>query len=136
MLFRSFKNLIMRFFYIIVVTFLLFLSSCGGEKNEYYGKTIPRDTFVVILAELQIADAMNAMYALNQQGVNINQGLVYQDVLRRHKCDREGFEMTMDYYTGHKEEFEKIYLSVAEYLDEMSARYSSGDSLKIQNINP
>lgn len=126
----------MRFRFILAFTTVILLISCDGKKSEYYGKVIPRDTFIVILAELQIADAMNAMYALNQQGVNVNQGLVYQDVLRRHKCDREGFEKTMDYYTRNKAEFELIYKSVAEYLDGMNAAFGPADSVKMQSTTP
>jgi hypothetical protein len=121
-------------FFRIVFTFIVAISliSCSGGKKEYYGEVIPRDTFVVVLAEMQIADAMQAMYALNQQGTNISQGLVYQDIFRRHKCDREGFDKTMEYFTRNKEEFEGVYKSVTEYLENMQMKTGIADSLNVQ----
>lgn len=103
-----------RFFFIILIIFMI---SCTG-KDSYHGSIIERDTFVVILAELQISEAIQSHYALNQQSMPVNIGLYYKSVLKKHNTDRESFGKTIEYYSGRMDDFIDVYKDVQNYLEE------------------
>jgi len=118
-----------KFFFLSVLLVLLLLS-CKNDKNDYEGSLIDRDTFIVILAELQISDALMAHYALNQQPPPANQGLLYLSILNKHNTDRESFRKTMTYYSQELKEFDALYKDVKDYIDEQQSSYAAPDSVK------
>lgn len=111
----------MSFRWLSFLLVLLFMSSCVKEKEAYQGSFIQADSMVVILAELQIADALQAHFALNQSGKPVNQSVVYLSILKKHQTDRESFSKTMGYYSRNLEEFRELYGKVEVYIQEMQA---------------
>jgi len=116
-----------RFFLII---FTIFMISCKSGKDSYQGSLIQRDTFVVILAELQISEAIQSHYALNQQAMPVNIGLYYKSVLKKHNTDRESFGKTVEYYSGRMDDFVNVYKEVQNYLEEEKSKLSHADTAK------
>ena len=101
------------------------------SNNTYKGNLIPRDTIIVIIAEFQIADALQAHYALNQMGKSVDQGLVYLSILKKHSTDRESFAKTITYYTRNIEEFAEINKEVTLWLEEEKNKLTNNDSLSV-----
>jgi hypothetical protein len=115
-----------RYFFLI---FTMFMISCTSKDN-YQGSIIQRDTFVVVLAEMQIAEAIQSHYALNQQPMPVNIGLYYKSVLKRHNTDRESFSKTIEYYSGRIDDFSDVYGEVQKYLENEQDKLTAADSTK------
>jgi len=121
--------MLFRFLFFSAITFITV--SCNNNNNTYKGNLIPRDTIIVIIAEFQIADALQAHYALNQMGKSVDQGLVYLSILKKHSTDRESFAKTITYYTRNIEEFAEINKEVTLWLEEEKNKLTNNDSLSV-----
>lgn len=104
--------------------------SCNSGKDSYQGSLIQCDTFVVILAELQISEAIQSHYALNQQAMPVNIGLYYKSVLKKHNTDRESFGKTVEYYSRRMDDFVDVYKDVQNYLEEEKSKLTPADTAK------
>ncbi|PKP20964.1 MAG: hypothetical protein CVU05_07840 [Bacteroidetes bacterium HGW-Bacteroidetes-21] len=117
--------------FILYLLFFIVLLSCE-HKSEYQGNLIPRDSFVVIMADMHIADAIYTQYILNESRPPFNQGILYMKVFQKHNTDRESFEKTFDYYARNIPEFDLVYDDVVALLEDKNRSYDKKDSLDIQ----
>ena len=122
------KNLI--FLFIIAAL----LSSCYKTFSERAGKApegiIPRDTFVLILADMEIAEsAMREMQNIGKEIGELNEAY-YHNIFSRYGIDRARFDSSMVYYRKDPKVIDKIYEDVITRLSMIESEVKVEDKVE------
>jgi hypothetical protein len=102
-----------------LITLFALTAACDGREGKLPEGILPRDSVVVILADIHIAEAG----ALNKTaGGDVLKQFAkdhYLYVLQIHNTTREAFEKSYRYYAEEPEKFESMYTDV---INELSRR--------------
>ncbi len=109
----------------IVLMFSLFFG-CSKKQVEVPADVIPRDTMIIVLAEIHLAEA--SIQVLN---VDVNDSFkavsfgLYNYIFSKHKITQELFKKSFDFYRSEPAYFHAMYDEVITHLSEDQAKYSS-----------
>jgi hypothetical protein len=109
----------------IVLVLSLFFG-CSKKQVEVPEDVIPRDTMIVVLAEIHLAEA--SIQVLN---VEVKDSLravsfgFYHHIFSKHKITQELFKKSFDYYRSEPTYFHAMYDEVITHLSEEQAKYSN-----------
>ena len=99
------------------VIFCLIFLSCGGQKTEIPQDILSKNSFIGLLKDIHLAEAKFELH--KTKGVeNAKNKLAhnYSAIYETHKITADDFNKTLDYYSQHPEQLEKIYTRVLEQL--------------------
>ena len=122
------KNL----FLLVIVAGIL--SSCYKTYNGGTGKApeglIPRDTLVLILADVEIAEsALREMQNIGKQIGDLNEAY-YHNIFVKYGIDQAKFDSSMVYYRQDPEVIDKIYEDVITRLSMIESEIKLEDEEK------
>lgn len=123
--------------YILIALILAAGVSCRDtEKPEPPEHLIPRDSLVLILAELHMVDA--ALIAKNVHNPEMRKiaNQIYYSVHTRHGYTRRQFEETIAFYAEWTEEFINVYDDVKIQLKKLETKYMEGEKLPSKDYTP
>lgn len=109
-----------------IVFILSVLIGCSKKEVEIPDDVIPRDTMIVVLAEIHLAEA--TIQVLN---VDLNDSTkiasfgLYRHIFSKHKITQELFKKSFDFYRSEPAYFHAMYDEVITYLSEEQAKNSS-----------
>ncbi|MBN3035268.1 MAG: DUF4296 domain-containing protein [Bacteroidales bacterium] len=96
----------------LILCLIIFLASCTREvtpESDPPGSLIPRDTMVVLLARMHMAEAILYVKQKNGEQVKTIQDQYFRDILDEYGLTRDGFEDNLDWYQQDMEEFDRMY---------------------------
>ncbi len=109
-----------------IVFILSVLIGCSKKEVEVPDDVISRDSMIVILAEIHLAEA--TIQVLN---VDLNDSTkiasfgLYRHIFSKHKITQELFKKSFDFYKSEPAYFHTMYDEVITNLSEDQAKYSS-----------
>ncbi|MBK7681287.1 MAG: DUF4296 domain-containing protein [Bacteroidia bacterium] len=109
-----------------IVLMLSLFFGCSKKQVEVPADVIPRDTMIVVLAEIHLAEA--SIQVLN---VEVKDSLkavsfgFYNYIFSKHNITQELFKKSFDYYRSEPAYFHAMYDEVITRLSEDQAKYSS-----------
>ena len=109
-----------------IVLMLSLFFGCSKKQVEVPADVIPRDTMIVVLAEIHLAEA--SIQVLN---VEVKDSLkavsfgFYNYIFSKHNITQELFKKSFDYYRSEPAYFHAMYDEVITHLSEDQAKYSS-----------
>lgn len=122
----------------IFLAFMLMLSAAcrDTERPEPPDDLIPRDSLVLILAEIHMMDA--ALIAKNVHNPEMREqaNQIYYSIHASHGYSRTQFEETIAFYAEWTEEFIKVYDDVQLELKKLEAKYMRGESTGKEKYTP
>ncbi len=117
----------MRFILFLSVIFLFI--SCGGDKKP---KTIiAEETFVELLVELHMYDAVGTDHTLNELTGDIDSLTLYTSLLHKYNTSKEQFDASIKWYSENPEELSKLYDNVFGKITRISQTWD--DDLEMIN---
>ena len=99
--------------FIMCVIFL----SCGTPKTEIPKDILSENSFIYLLKDIHLSEAKFELY--KTKGIeNAKNELAhnYSTIYKKHAVTANTFDKTINYYTQHPEQLEKIFTSVLEQL--------------------
>ncbi len=109
-----------RFAFIACVVMLFALSCTSGPAAESApSNLIPRDTFVVVLADVRL---LEGAYSTSYERVDTSDYAIasyYQRLFEEHHITKEQYLISYDYYSRHMDDLLSIESDVAARLEEM-----------------
>ena len=109
-----------------IVLMLSLFFGCSKKEVKVPADVIPRDTMIVVLAEIHLAEA--SIQVLN---VEVKDSLkavsfgLYNYIFSKHKITQELFKKSFDYYRSEPAYFHAMYDEVITHLSEDQAKYST-----------
>jgi hypothetical protein len=94
--------------------FALALAACNSKNSDE--KIIGRDKFVLVIADLHMADATLAVAGLNVSKDTTEIELYYQAIFAKHGVTQKQIDNSFKHYAKKPRILEKIYDEVSEYL--------------------
>lgn len=116
---KQIKNLAIPFLFIIS----LLMSHCSMQQNdEELENLIPREKMVVILADIQVAEAY--LEDLKKSGFKVKDSSIfyYEQVFKKNKVTPISFEESLLYYKRNMDELEGMYTDVITRLNQLKAK--------------
>lgn len=107
---------------IIILILILFSSySCSSFFAEENYDIIPRDTFVMVLADMHLTDVLLVENRNFDRNLNDTTGKksYYNILLKKHEINEYKFIKTVEYYSENTVEYSQIYTDV---INELSKR--------------
>lgn len=113
--------------------------ACSKKPVEVPADVIPRDSMIVLLAEIHLVEA--SIQVLN---VDVNDSTqsaaygLYRYVFTKHHITQEKFKRSFDFYRSEPAYFHQMYDEVITKLSEDQAKYSTPPPArpKIQKMRP
>ncbi|MFN0187458.1 MAG: DUF4296 domain-containing protein [Bacteroidia bacterium] len=108
-----------------IVLMLSLFFGCSKKQVEVPSDVISRDTMIVVLAEIHLAEA--SIQVLN---VEVKDSLravsfgLYNYIFSKHNITQELFKKSFDYYRSEPAYFHAMYDEVITHLSEDQAKYS------------
>ncbi|MBK7964641.1 MAG: DUF4296 domain-containing protein [Bacteroidetes bacterium] len=108
-----------------IIFILSVFISCSKKEVKIPADVIPRDTMIVILAEIHLAEA--TIQVLN---VDVNDSTkiasfgLYRYIFSKHNISQDLFKKSFDYYRSEPAYFHTMYDEVITHLSEDQAKYS------------
>jgi hypothetical protein len=109
-----------------IVFILSVLIGCSKKEVEIPDDVIPRDTMILVLAEIHLAEA--TIQVLN---VDLNDSTkiasfgLYRHIFSKHKITQELFKKSFDFYKSEPAYFHTMYDEVITHLSEDQAKNAS-----------
>jgi hypothetical protein len=109
-----------------IVFILSLLISCSKKEVEIPDDVIPRDTMIVVLAEIHLAEATIQVLnvELNDSTKKAAVGL-YRHIFSKHKITQANFKKSFDFYRNEPTYLHAMYDEVITRLSEDQAKNSS-----------
>ena len=99
------------------IIFCVIFLSCGTTKTEIPKDILSENSFIVLLKDVQLAEAKFELHkSKGIENAKIELAHNYSSIYNTHGITKKDFDKTMDYYTQHPEQLEKILTSVLEQL--------------------
>lgn len=113
-----------RFAFLILISFSLMMGSCSGRKNKLDKKNlIPEKELVSILTDIHIADGLLILPNINYWTSSLDSITTYYQVIEKHGYTKEAMDKTMKYYfIKNPKRLNKIYDQVLGILSEIESR--------------
>lgn len=111
------------------IILLFFVNSCTYFEAEVDPDIIQRDTFILSLVDVHIADVLLAKERKFDKSLKDTTGKksYYNSIFKKYKINEYRFNKTVTYYGEHIPEYNEIYKEVIEKLSEARAEV---DTLK------
>lgn len=107
----------------LIVIVLFLLASCTNkDKNPLPETLMPLDSMVLIVADMQLIEAANAVHIIQGHDPKKMAIRYYAGVFEKHHISQERFTQSMAYYHNDAALTEKLYAEVIETLSEMQAK--------------
>jgi hypothetical protein len=109
-----------------IVLILSIFISCSKKEVEIPDDVIPRDTMIVVLAEIHLAEATIQVLniELNDSTKKAAVGL-YRHIFSKHKISQELFKKSFDFYRNEPTYLHAMYDEVITRLSEDQAKNST-----------
>jgi hypothetical protein len=108
--------------------FLIFISattlSCSKKKVVVPENVIKEDKMIVVLTDLEIAEASSAQHIIRGDSVNYTAAYL-KFVFEKNKVKPEDFTYSMDWYAAHPEFQKKIYEEVVNNLSKKQSEVAN-----------
>lgn len=111
-----------------IITFTIF--ACKPKVENYSGDLIVKDTFIQILSDFNVVDAMYANFAMSNTNPQVKQGYMYMKVLEKHNIEKDMFLATLKYYANKPADFDVIVDHILIELENRQNLLKQTDSLK------
>ena len=110
---------------LILIIVALLMAGCYNtytdQADETPGGIIHRDTMVLVLAEVEIAEsALREMQNVGKETGELKEAY-YHNIFRRHGISREQFDSSLLYYRSDPAVMDKIYEDVITRLSKMES---------------
>lgn len=110
-------------FFIIIFSF-----SCGKNMRMHRNdRVIPQKTFVQMLIQIHLADAIFSKENLSDPKLNMDSASYYNQIFKKYNINREQFYFSLKYYVQHIDKFIAIQTIV---IDSLKNRFSYLDSIE------
>lgn len=103
--------------FIYAVLFCFISLSCNSNKDIIPSEMIPLDSFIVVLSDMQQADAYLNLVAGNSKPYNPQKLL--NKVLEKHHTTKDHFDKTLKYFISHPEKSDSLFDKVLAHLSTM-----------------
>lgn len=109
------------------LTLLLFLISCGGEKEE---RPVPpyvldKETFMQILIDMALAESASNLNIKNLSGKKFDSAYAF-DPVKEKKIERKFYDSTLAFYSRDPEKFKEVYEEVLLRLSNLKTNREKG----------
>ncbi len=117
---------------LISILFTIVIVSCfKNEEETSYMNIIPEETFISILTELHLSNALFALPKIRIRYMEGDTSRIYIEIIESHGYSKEAMDTTLQYYYIKKpKKLIKIYDQILGELTEIQTR------LDIENQNP
>jgi len=111
---------------VLLLFFTIVLTSCSKKQVVVPEDVISRDTMIVILSEIHLAEASIQVLSvdMNDSTQNAAYGL-YRYIFQKHKITDADFKRSFDFYQSNPAYFHEMYNDVITRLSEDQAKASS-----------
>jgi predicted ribosome quality control (RQC) complex YloA/Tae2 family protein len=111
------RKKIFLFAYILII-----LAACAPDDNKHRNTDmITEDKMVQLLVDIHLTDAVLSVIYRTKPKSDDATLRIYESVLKKHNTTREQFDRSIEYYSRHIEEYEKIYDKVIEELSKLES---------------
>lgn len=131
----------MKYLSIILLASIILLSSCTNKKKEEdSSKYIPREKMVLVLADMQIAEAYLEKQKKNMRKLKDSTLLYYEKVFKKHQISPLEFEESLLWYKKDYDDLDLLYIDVITRLNELKAKNEElllqmkADSIRVDSI--
>lgn len=117
------------FFLILLLSVLIF--SCNqGSKTKQVDGILPKDKFVEVLKDCQLAEASIYMQKMKQPDITPYTKHLYKAIFEKHHITEAQFNTNIDYYKSRPDELLIIYSNLVDTLSKMQSTLISGKKQK------
>ncbi len=109
----------MRYTKLFTITILILLAACKNKQEQSY-KIIPKDTMVMLLTDIHLADA--SVTILSQRKKLKNPEQYYLHIFKKYNITKAVFDSSVSYYSFHPKEYQKIYEDVILNLNKLESK--------------
>ncbi len=120
----------------IFISLILTLTSCSEEFSRFsHRRTIPKNKFVSILAEIHIMEAITGKSEYYRKYSSKDTLDIYGPIIQKYGYSREQFDSTVASYVRKPEIYEKIYNEVLMKLNYMLDTLRKNDPM-FERLSP
>lgn len=115
-----------KFYTIFLI--IVFSFSCGKNTRTHKNdRVIPQKTFVQMLIQIHLADAIFSKENLSDSKLNMDSASYYNQIFKKYNINRKQFFFSLNYYIKHIDKFIAIQTIV---IDSLKKRYNYLDSIE------
>lgn len=124
----------------IVFLFAFLLQSCGDNPTKFKkDRVIPESTFVNILYDIHLMDAITNGSEFYRKFENIDSVDIYSNIFEKHGVSKEYFDTTVAIYSRqpqlYLEVYDKVLMKLNLQIDDLKKQEEELNALKLEELN-
>jgi hypothetical protein len=105
---------------LFVAGIFLFIA-CSGKEEKRPTSVLTEEKMIALVIDIQLADATVTLSNYGQSNLPIDKEKLFAAIYKKHNTSKKIVEESFFYYSGHPEQFEKIYEEVITGLSKKQA---------------
>ncbi|MEO1438736.1 MAG: DUF4296 domain-containing protein [Bacteroidota bacterium] len=104
-----------NFLPVFVVLIFGLLGSCNSPEPETYKPLLDQEEMITLLSDIHLAEGTFQQYK-GEERDSIS-ALRYAQILHNHGLSRAEFEQEFEWWLGHPDRADELYIKILEYID-------------------
>lgn len=109
---------------LLFVSGIFLLISCAAKEEKTPSSVLTKDNMIQLVIDIQLAEATINLSNYGQSNLPNDKEKLFEAIYKKHHTSKKIVEESFFYYTGHPEQFEKIYEEVITGLSKKQAELS------------